>query len=208
MNHVYWMGGSPCAGKTTIAQIIAQEYGWQIYHIDRHVESYLERADPEKHPFLSSYKQIGLKKFLPLNPEEQLERVKNMSAEQFQFILDDIAELESDTPILVEGANLRAEDVARTALDISHAVWLVPTEEFQLEVYPHRGTWVHDVLRFHFAEDERVDVFDRWMQRDSLMAIWTAEQAKLHHIQLIVVDGEKSLLENAELVLNCFKLIN
>lgn len=207
MKHVYWMGGSPCAGKTTIAQIIAQEYGWQVYHIDRHVESYLNRAEPEKHPFLTSYTQIGLQKFLPLPPEDQLERVKNMSTEQFQFILEDIAEMASDKPILVEGANMRVEDVASMMADTSHAIWLVPTEAFQLEVYPRRGTWVHDVLRHHFAEDERVDVFERWMQRDILMAQWTAAQARLHNIQVILVDGEKSLLENAETVMKCFKLI-
>lgn len=207
MQPVYWMGGSPCAGKTTIAWIIAQEYGWQIYPIDRYLETYLKRADSEKHPFLTAYTKIGLQKFLSLEPEDQLERVKRMSAEQFQFILEDIAELALDTPILVEGSNIRAVDVAQMIPDSSHAIWLVPTEDFQLEMYPRRGTWVQDVLRYHFAEDERTHVFEQWMQRDILMAKWTAEQARHHNIEVFVVDGEKTLLENAELVMKCFKLI-
>jgi adenylylsulfate kinase-like enzyme len=42
LTQVYWLGGSPCAGKTTIAAIIAQEHSWQVYHLDRYIDSYLQ----------------------------------------------------------------------------------------------------------------------------------------------------------------------
>jgi hypothetical protein len=207
MQHIYWLGGSPCAGKTTISHIIAQEFGWQTYHIDREVESYLERADSQKHPHLATYREMGLKRFLLLSAKEQLDIVIGMSQEQFEFILEDLAKFPEDLPILVEGANLRPEDIAPIMSDNSHALWLVPTEEFQLDVYPRRGTWVQDVLRHNFDDDTKVDVFEQWMERDALMARWTEKAAANVGIRVITVDGSASLLDNAEIVMKHFGLL-
>lgn len=208
MQHIYFLGGSPCAGKTTISHIIAQEFGWQIYHIDREVESYLERADKQAHPYLSSYKDLGLKRFLLLPAKEQLDMVLGMSQEQFAFVLEDIAQFPNDIPTLVEGANIRPQEVAQSLPNLAHALWLVPTEEFQLDVYPRRGTWVQDVLRHNFEDDARVDVFEQWMERDAMMARWAAQSAENLGIRVIVVDGSTTLLENAELVMKHFGLIS
>ena len=207
MVEVYWIGGSPCAGKTTIADIIAQEHGWKVYHLDRYFETYLERAKPERHPTLTDYKKMGLKQFLSMPAVTQLEGVKGISAEQFEFLLDDVAELETDKPILIEGANIIADDVVRQAKSLQHIIWIVPTEAFQLKTYPRRGTWVQDVLRLNFAEDERLDIFDNWMQRDAMMAEWTAQRARELGIRVITVDGSNTIRENAALVEQHFGLV-
>jgi hypothetical protein len=207
MKHVYWLGGSPCAGKTTISHIIAQEFGWQTYHIDREVEHYLERANAQAHLHLTAYREMGLKRFLLQSAKSQLELILGMSAEQYTFILEDIAQFPEDVPILVEGANIRPQDVAQHLSDSSHALWLVPTEEFQLDVYPHRGTWVQDVLRHNFDDDTKVDVFEQWMERDAMMARWAAQNAESLGIRVIMVDGSVSLLDNAEIVMKHFGLL-
>jgi hypothetical protein len=207
MKHLYWLGGSPCAGKTTISHIIAQEFGWQTYHIDREVEHYLERANKQSQPNLAAYREMGLKRFLLLSAKEQLDIVLGMSQEQFAFILEDIAQFPEDVPVLVEGANLRPQDVAPIMSDNSHALWLVPTEEFQLDVYPRRGTWVQDVLRHNFEDDTKVDVFEQWMERDAMMARWAAKSAESVGIRVIIVDGSVSLLDNAEIVMKHFGLL-
>lgn len=200
MQHVYWIGGSPCAGKTTIAHIIAQEYGWQTIHLDRHMEEYLQRAKEEQHPTLARYRKDGLQMFLSQTAEEQFSAVQQLSHEQFEFILDTIRQFDSDSPILVEGANILASDVIRVVSELNHVVWLVPTEEFQLQTYPRRGTWVLDVLRQNFPEEQRVDVFEQWMLRDTLMAEWTANQARMHNIPVRIVDGTLTIRENAQFV--------
>lgn len=206
MQPIYWIGGSPCAGKTTIADIIAQEHGWRIYHIDRYFESYLERANPNKHPTLSSYKKMGLQNFLSMPAETQLDRVKAISQEQFEFILADVHAIEADTPILVEGANILADDAANQAVDLNHIIWLVPTEDFLLKTYPRRGTWVQDVLKLNFKADERVNIFDNWMRRDALMAKWTANRARELGIQVITIDGSQTIRENTTMVEQHFGL--
>lgn len=208
MAEFYWIGGSPCAGKTTISHIIGQEFGWTVYHIDRHVETYLQRAIPEKHPHLIAYKQMGLQQFLLQDSQWQMQQVIGMSHEQFEFILEDIANLESDAPILVEGATLLADDVSLKIGSASQAIWLVPTEEFQLETYPQRGSWVQDVLRHHYDPQEAITAFERWMERDALMAQWTAQEAEKRNIPVIIVDGSVELLDNAELVMRHFNLLD
>ena len=32
--HVYWIGGSGCAGKSTVTEILAERYGLATYHQD------------------------------------------------------------------------------------------------------------------------------------------------------------------------------
>lgn len=206
MEHVYWIGGSPCAGKTTITSIIAQELGWQTYHLDRHVESYLERAT-EQHPYLQRYKQIGMLHFLNRPAQTQLQDVLGMSGEQFTFLLSDVRARPKQPPLLVEGANMLPQDVVRVSATVERIIWLVPSEDFLLDTYPRRGQWVQDVLRQYPTEAERLTVFDHWMERDALMAQWTAQAARDLGIRVITVNGKRTLLENTELVATHFGLL-
>jgi len=34
LRHVYWLGGAPCAGKSTVAGILADQFRLAIYHTD------------------------------------------------------------------------------------------------------------------------------------------------------------------------------
>lgn len=192
MPKVYWIGGSPCAGKTTVAALLRQEHELEVYHLDRHIESYLDRAQTDQHPHLNYYKKVGLKGFLVLAPEEQLRRVLGMCMECLPFVLEDIEAFSADSLVLVEGSLLRPVDIVRLAPE-HQAFWLVPTEKFLLQAYPRRGTWVQEVLRSQFPEDKRLDIFDNWMRRDMLHAHWTAEQALEVGIPVLWVDGTQSL---------------
>ena len=197
----YWIVGSPCAGKTTIADMLGQEHNLRVYHLDRYYESYLRRAELDKHPYLTHIKGLG-QRFLALPHEEQLERVKKISAEQFEFILADIAtwrEDDPDTPILVEGANIRIEDVLLHIETLNQLICIVPTEDFLFKTYPRRGTWVQDVLA-NFPDNERLTVFEQWMTRDSHHAQWAVGTATEHGVKLIEVDGSNRILENAAIV--------
>jgi replication-associated recombination protein RarA len=44
MPNVLWLGGSPCAGKTTIARMLAEKYGLRLYHFDRHEPDHIEQS--------------------------------------------------------------------------------------------------------------------------------------------------------------------
>ena len=50
--HVLWIGGPPDAGKTTVAQLLAEKHGLQAYHFDRREPDHLRRAHPAHRPAL------------------------------------------------------------------------------------------------------------------------------------------------------------
>jgi hypothetical protein len=43
LSHVFWLGGATCAGKTSVADRLAQMYGWQVYHYDQHEPDHVAR---------------------------------------------------------------------------------------------------------------------------------------------------------------------
>lgn len=40
MAKIYWIGGSPCSGKSTIAEIISNRYGLYYFKVDDYLEKY------------------------------------------------------------------------------------------------------------------------------------------------------------------------
>lgn len=50
LSHIYWIGGSPCAGKTTIARKLAAEYGFTYYKCDDCYDDHMSRSTPDQHP--------------------------------------------------------------------------------------------------------------------------------------------------------------
>ena len=47
--HVYWIGGSPCAGKSSIADILAATYGLTLYRTDEAYSRHEKVVTPEQH---------------------------------------------------------------------------------------------------------------------------------------------------------------
>ncbi|HEX6716582.1 MAG TPA: hypothetical protein VF088_05695 [Pyrinomonadaceae bacterium] len=52
LQHVYWIGGASCAGKSTIARRIAAQHGLQVYATDDVMADHARRSTPEDPPLL------------------------------------------------------------------------------------------------------------------------------------------------------------
>ncbi|WP_455714085.1 shikimate kinase [Anaerosporobacter sp.] len=44
---IYWIGGSTCAGKTTISNILAANYGFRVYHCDEYLGKHIENSNAQ-----------------------------------------------------------------------------------------------------------------------------------------------------------------
>lgn len=207
LSHIYWIGGSPCAGKTTIARKLAAEYGFTYYKCDDCYDDHMSRSTPNQHPNMYKIKdqtwdQVWSTQFCSLSVEEQIEDVIRVYEEQFSLILEDLLSRPKTTPILVEGAALLPHMVAPLLTDLNHAIWMVPTPEFQVEHYKKRE-WIHRILDQY---DDPDLAFSNWMERDSGFAHKVVKDAEDMNMRSLSVDGSFFIDQSYKLVKTHFEL--
>ncbi|HEX2947865.1 MAG TPA: hypothetical protein VHT96_18150 [Clostridia bacterium] len=130
LSRVYWIGGSTCAGKTTITNMFSEKYGLKVYHCDEHLGKHIAASNIEKYPNLNRATRLNWDEILGMSVEEYLKWSIGMFTEEFEMILEDLSELYGDKPVLVEGVGLFPGLVYDNVPDISRSVWLVAGEVF------------------------------------------------------------------------------
>ncbi|MFF2015137.1 hypothetical protein [Paenibacillus sp. NPDC058177] len=196
---IYWIGGSACSGKSTIAARYAEKHGLDLYVCDAHSEVHMKQISPQNHPaMLKSTLMDFNEAFCHTDPQEQLRHYIQFFKEDFLFVIQDLADKPADRPVVVEGNQLLPCLVDPYLKSHSHhrALWLVPAEPFQRKFYSQRP-WIHDVLR---QTDDPLIAFDNWMNRDASFAKYVHREAVELSRYVIEVDGSISLHENFETV--------
>jgi hypothetical protein len=198
MNNVYWLGGSPCVGKTTLSNRVAQRMRWRVYHEDEHNKDHAARATPERHPVLYRLSRLHGDD-LWLRPVEEQKRTEvEYSRQNFDLVLEDVTRLvgENDQPLLVEGCSPHPNLIAPSLPDKHHAFWLVPTPTFQQHHYAQRP-WVKRVLD---TTSNPELAWSNWMARDAAFARWLVQDVQRHGMPWQLVDGGLTLDETEEML--------
>jgi hypothetical protein len=124
--------------------------------------------------------------------------------EEFDMILDDLLAYPKSTLVLAEGAALLPDLVSRLLLDRRRALWVVPTATFQRAHYtPEQRPWMKDILN---QCQDATQAFQNWMDRDAGFARWVSRRARELELELMEVDGERTIAQNAERAANHFRL--
>jgi 2-phosphoglycerate kinase len=202
--HVYWIGGSPCSGKSSIVDLLAKKNSStnsvSVYHCDDYFDEHLQLTTPEKQP--SFYRVRGMSwDDLWMRPvPEQIEHELAIYREQFWMIVADLLRMPDDKPILVEGAALLPELVTKVVVQPNRAFFVVPTPEFQWRTYEKRP-WIHHILD-QCRDPEQA--FQNWMERDVGYGEYVAKTAVSLDYSVIHVDGSRTIAENAAQVAQHF----
>lgn len=200
--HVYWIGGSPCAGKSTVAQALADRYNLHYYPCDAWFDAHQRQADPVQQPVLQRLASLSCdERWLP-PVAEQVARVQAIYGEEFGMILADLRALPADRPILAEGAALLPARVLPHLPTRRQAIWITPTPAFQRTHYAQRP-WIHAVLR---DCSEPTQAFQNWMARDEAYAAWIKEEATTLGLTVVQVDGHPPLDATTQQVAEWFGL--
>jgi 2-phosphoglycerate kinase len=162
---LWWIGGSPCSGKSTVAGIVSASRNILLYSCDDAFERHAATIQPTAGP--------TLKKVTAMSIEDRL-------AQPIGVQVGDVFRLYRE-----EGAALLPELLASQNVPPERAVWVVPTEDFQRRQYRQR-TWARNLLA-SAVDPERA--FIRWMQRDAAFAQLIADQARELGYPVITVDG-------------------
>lgn len=201
-SQAYVLGGSPCSGKSTIAEMLVAKYQFQYYKADDHDPEHMQRSHPDQQPVMFKISKMSWEEVWSRSPSELLKDELAYYHERFPFILEDLSELELEKPVILEGAAFLPDLVHRYPVDHRNAVFMVPTVDFQLYHYQQRP-WIKEILKE--CRDPQ-QAFDNWMQRDALFAREVIRQADEHGFHAIVVDGSMDIQTQFKLIQQQFRL--
>ncbi len=203
LSHIYFLGGSPCAGKTSAVKLLAQEQGLNSYHCDEAFSRHQQQALPDKQPTLYALKTLTWDEIW-LGPLEHLvERALEAYREHFAMIWHDLQDFPSNQVLLVEGADLLPECLAPLIPMRRQASFFVPTETFLRQSYPKRGSWVQEILA-QCSQPKKA--LENWLARDTAIARRVKVDAEKTGFRVLEVDGKQSIPENAAWLKEQFQL--
>ncbi len=192
--HVLWLGGSPCAGKTSIADHLARLYGLRVYHFDRMERDHIARQLPGGNPKLVEFlSQTMDQRWLLPEVTAMTQRAIEAWTERFALVIEDLLAMPADGLILVEGPGLFPEPVSQLMAHPHQAIWLVSTNQFCAAVRQKRnGAWRQT------SDPERA--LQKLIDRDASLARYVRSQAEALRLPVYSVDGSQSLDEVAAVV--------
>ena len=199
--HVFWMGGSPCSGKSSIAELLSRRHELQYYQCDGAFAEHGRRVSALGQPTFHKLLSMTWDEIWTRPVDLQLSEEIAIYREEFDMILDDLLALPPSPPILAEGTALLPDCVNDVLVNHNQAMWIVPSESFQREHYPDRGGWVQDILR-QCADPDLA--FRNWMDRDVAFARWVSRRTTELGLEMIEVDGKRTIADNAQAVARHF----
>ncbi len=202
LHRALWIGGGQWAGKSTVARLLAVQYGVTVYHYDYHdarghndrrIARRVALGEPVTEPDLDET-------WVHTTPEEMATETLAGFPDRFQWALDDLRALVSGRPIIAEGWGLRPELVAPVIDSPRRMIVMVPTPEFrdqQVRELPRATSLGHRVSDPVRAQANR-------LARDRLVAKDAVRQAHQLGIRVIAIDGSRDATAIAEIVADHF----
>lgn len=200
---IYWIGGSPCSGKSSVAELIATKYDFYYYKCDDFLEEYIKNGAKKEISIMQKFDSMDINEtWLGRTIDEQVNDEIEFYLHSFDMIKEDISNLKSDKNILIEGAAILPHNILKENINIKDYICVVPTKKFQVEQYSKRE-WV----KYYLAEcNDKDKAFNNWMERDSRFAEIIKNKALENNIKIIIEDGSKTINDRYEEIVEYFSL--
>ena len=200
LSHVYWIGGSGCSGKSTIADMMVKDFGFTVYHCDEHWDDHFSRAKPESQPLACTIRDMDWEDLFLLPPVEFAKLTSGFWEEDFEMIIDDLYALPKEK-LVVEGVSIDPKFVQDVA-DPQRVIIMIAFEEFQRAHYLKR-----DFAKSWFQEfNDPKRVFDNLMKSNALLAKSVENRARELGFKVIIIDEKSTISNNMNIVKKHFKL--
>ena len=195
------IGGSPCAGKSSVSAQLSQYLKCKVINVDDYMFKHIEASDPNLQAILYQWKTKPWFKLFERPVAIQVEEEINFYRQEWDLLKKDILNEIGDEVAIIEGCALMPE-LAHTLFDHAHILYMVPEPSFQWEKYSDR-TWAYEILK---ESQDPKDAFNKWMTRDIEFAKYIKEQAKEMDYYVITVDGNQTIEEIVEVIKEKYEL--
>lgn len=198
----YFIGGSPCSGKSTTAEILADKYGLKYYKIDDYEKEHVDRAQKAKQPIMSKFREMNWEQIWMRDPQLQAEEEFEFYRERFKFILEDLKKFPFDDKLIIESAALLPELLNELPINNNQIVYMIPEKGFQIKYYSQRSFKDHILAEC----SQPKQAFQNWMERDHLFGQKVKKQAEYYGFKVLIVDGSNTIKENLNIIESHFNL--
>ena len=182
--NTYFIGGSPCSGKSTVAEILAEKYDLYYFKVDDFLEEYTKRGASKGYEICKKQEVMCPEEIWMREPQLQCEEELTFYEEVFEFVMSDLEKINAKG-IITEGAAYLPKLMKKLGVSQDRYLSITPTKEFQVEHYSQRE-WVPYVLE---GCSDKEKAFSNWMERDALFAKEVQRQCVEEEYVSIVNDG-------------------
>lgn len=162
---VYYIGSSPCSGKSTVAEALAARYGLTYFKADDFLDDLIAGGAAAGLPVCERIRRMTAEETWMRAPEVQCREELDFYAEVHSLLMQRLNTLES-AAVVAEGACFLPQLMHDLGIPPQCYIAITPSRDFQVSHYRERP-WVPHILRDY---SDRGAAFANWMARDSLFA--------------------------------------
>jgi len=187
--HVYWLGGTSGAGKSTIGRRIASAHAMRYMSTDDSIRDHAKRCAPAECPLAEVFMRMTMnERWADRAPQEMFATFPWFHGEGFRFILEDLIALPRDQRILVEGFRLLPHLVKPVLASPHQGLWLISTPAFRVKAFAARGT----LWKIPNKTSRPEVALANHLARESIFADHVKREADRCGVETIEVDGTRS----------------
>ena len=177
---IFYIGGSPCSGKSTVAEMLAKQYGLYHFKADDYLDEFTALGAEAGLLVCQRIQRMTADETWLRPPHIQCQEELDYYTEIFPFVMEKLRQLPHGR-VIAEGAAFLPCLMA----DAEHYVAITPSREFQISRYRERP-WVPYVLQD--CTDKEL-AFANWMERDALFAEDIRRQCAELGLPHLLTDG-------------------
>lgn len=187
MNNIYIIGGSPCSGKSTTAEILSKKHNLLYFKVDDHLNRYMQLGAERGFPLCKKIVQMTPEQIWMRDPALQCEEEFRIYEEISPFFMAELKASAKDGNVITEGAAYFPKLMKQFGIAENRYISLTPTPEFQVYHFKKRE-WISYILE---GCSDKEAAFDKWMNRDILYAANVRSQcAEMGYVSLVNDGGQ------------------
>lgn len=202
MINAYYIGGSPCAGKSTIAEMLSRQYGLYYFKVDDFLDGYTELGAKEGRPICKKTIEMEAEQIWMREPSCQCREEFEFYEEIFAYVLTDLGQIDCENGIITEGTAYIPKLMGQLGIPGNRYISITPAPDFQIHHYRKREYVPYVLDGCHDKEN----AFKNWMRRDSLFAQEVQKQCRDAKYVSIINDASVKIDELADKVAAHFGL--